>query len=67
MELTRRMDEWRLDADKARWIDLVQLFLEGYGHEEIAERLGITPATSRTLLWKVRRELGRHRPAEEKR
>jgi RNA polymerase sigma factor (sigma-70 family) len=61
MELTRRMEEWRLDADKARWIDLVNLFLEGYGHDEIAKRLGVSPATSRTLLWKIRRELGRPR------
>ena len=67
MELTRRLDEWRLDADKARWVDLVKLFLEGYGHEEIAERLGITAATSRTWLWKVRRELGRHRSTEDNR
>ena len=59
MELKRRMDEWRLDPEKSRWVDLVNLFLEGYGHDEIAERLGITAGTSRTLLWKVRRELGR--------
>lgn len=64
MELTRRMDEWRLDPEKARWVDLVNLFLEGYGHDEIAERLGITAGTSRTLLWKVRRELGRSRSRE---
>jgi RNA polymerase sigma factor (sigma-70 family) len=67
MELMRRLDEWRLDADKARWVDLVKLFLEGYGHDEIAERLGITAATSRTLLWKIRRELGRQRVPEENR
>jgi RNA polymerase sigma factor (sigma-70 family) len=64
MELARRMDEWRADPEKARWADLVKLFLEGYGHDEIAERLGITPGTSRTLLWKVRRELGRARRTE---
>lgn len=64
MELTRRMDEWRSDPEKARWADLVKLFLEGYGHDEIAERLGITAGTSRTLLWKVRRELGRARRTE---
>jgi RNA polymerase sigma factor (sigma-70 family) len=65
MELARRMDEWRLDPEKSRWVELVNLFLEGYGHDEIAERLGITPGTSRTLLWKVRRELGRARTSTE--
>lgn len=65
MELARRMDEWRSDPEKARWADLVKLFLEGYGHDEIAEQLGITPGTSRTLLWKVRRELGRARRTEK--
>lgn len=64
MELNRRMDEWRLDPGKARWVDLAKLFLEGYGHEEIANRLGISAATSRTLLWKIRRELGRPRSEE---
>lgn len=67
MELMRRLDEWRLDADKARWVELVKLFLEGFGHEEIGERLGITAATSRTWLWKIRRELGRHRSTEDSR
>jgi RNA polymerase sigma factor (sigma-70 family) len=61
MELMRRMDEWRRDPEKARWVDLVNLFLEGYGHDEIANCLGISAATSRTLLWKIRRELGRSR------
>jgi RNA polymerase sigma factor (sigma-70 family) len=64
MELTRQMDEWRLDPEKTRWVDLVKLFLEGYGHDEIAKRLGISAATSRTLLWKIRRELGRARREE---
>jgi len=61
MELTRRMEEWTRDADKTRWVAFVKLFLEGYGHDEIAERLGITAGTSRTLLWKVRLDLGRTR------
>jgi RNA polymerase sigma factor (sigma-70 family) len=64
MELTRRMDEWRLDPEKARWVELVSLFLDGYGHDAIAERLGISAATSRTLLWKIRRELGHARSTE---
>ena len=57
-ELERCLEVWREDPAKERWIAFVELFREGYGHEEIAERLGITPATSRTLLWKIRRELG---------
>lgn len=65
MELERRMEEWQSDPEKKRWTELVNLFLEGYGHDEIAERLGITPGTSRTLLWKIRRELGRESKKQE--
>lgn len=57
-ELGRCLDVWRQDPSRARWLEFVELFRQGYNHEEIAERLGITPATSRTLLWKIRRELG---------
>lgn len=59
LELSRRMEAWADEPEKANWVRFVQLFLEGYGHEEIAEQLGITVGTSRTWLWKIRRELGR--------
>jgi RNA polymerase sigma factor (sigma-70 family) len=65
LELSRRMEEWSADPEKATWIRFVTLFLEGYGHEEIAQQLGIAVGTSRTLLWKIRCELGRQ--PEEKR
>lgn len=61
LELTRRMESWSDDPAKSRWPEFVQFFLEGYGHEEIAERMGITAATSRTWLWKIRRDLGKSR------
>ena len=59
VELSRRMEAWAADPEKSKWVRFVALFLEGYGHEEIAEQLGITVGTSRTWLWKIRRELGR--------
>lgn len=65
LELRRRLDEWRADPSRARWLELVELFLEGYSHDEIAERLGISPRTSRTWLWKIRKELARPRHAGE--
>jgi DNA-directed RNA polymerase specialized sigma24 family protein len=64
LELSRRMEAWAADPEKANWVRFVQLFLEGYGHEEIAEQLGITVGTSRTWLWKIRRELGRRTSLE---
>ena len=59
LELSRRMEVWAAEPEKSNWVRFVELFLEGYGHEDIAERLGITVGTSRTWLWKIRRELGR--------
>jgi RNA polymerase sigma factor (sigma-70 family) len=53
-ELRRRLAKWRDDPTKSRWLELIDLFLEGYSHEEIAERLGITPGTSRTWMWRIR-------------
>jgi RNA polymerase sigma factor (sigma-70 family) len=58
IELSRRLGSWSKNPSKQRWVAFVKLFLEGYGHAEIAGRLGITPATSRTWLWKIRQELG---------
>jgi RNA polymerase sigma factor (sigma-70 family) len=59
LELARRMEEWERDPARASWIKFVSLFLEGYGHEDIAQQLGISVGTSRTMLWKIRCELGR--------
>lgn len=59
LELSRRMEAWAADPGKSSWVRFVTLFLEGYGHEEIAAQLGISVGTSRTWLWKIRRELGR--------
>jgi RNA polymerase sigma factor (sigma-70 family) len=57
LELRRRLDAWRRDPSKDKWLALIDLFLEGYSHDEIAERLGITSGTSRTWLWKIRQQL----------
>jgi RNA polymerase sigma-70 factor (ECF subfamily) len=67
LELTRRLEVWAAEPEKSSWVQFVELFLEGYGHEEIAERLGITVGTSRTWLWKIRRELGRRTTLEVER
>jgi RNA polymerase sigma factor (sigma-70 family) len=61
IDLRLKMEEWSNDDERAPWVAFVNLFLEGYSHEDIAERLGITPGTSRTLLWKIRKDLGSHR------
>jgi RNA polymerase sigma factor (sigma-70 family) len=57
LELRRRLDAWRKDPGKEKWLALIDLFLEGYSHDEIAERLGITSGTSRTWMWKIRQQL----------
>ena len=57
LELQRRLEKWRHDPEKTRWLQLIQLFLEGYGHDEIGERLGISSGTSRTWLWQIRQAL----------
>jgi len=64
LELSRRMEAWAAEPEKSSWVRFVELFLEGYGHEDIAEQLGITVGTSRTWLWKIRRELGRRTSLE---
>jgi hypothetical protein len=57
LELRRRIDAWRRDPARADHVRFLDLFLEGYGHGEIAERMGTTPASCRTRLWQIRREL----------
>lgn len=56
-ELRRLLESWKSDPAKQRWLELVELFIEGYSHDEIAEKLQITSGTSRTLLWKIRQHL----------
>lgn len=56
-ELHRHIDSWKGDPSKQRWVELVELFIAGYSHDEIAAKLQITPGTSRTLLWKIRQHL----------
>jgi RNA polymerase sigma factor (sigma-70 family) len=56
-DLRRRLAAWERSPERRKYLPFIELFLEGYGHDEIAERLGITPGTSRTWLWKVRQHL----------
>lgn len=58
LELRRRLAVWESQPAKRRWLEFIDLFLQGYSHEEISKRIGITPGTSRNLLWKIRQELG---------
>jgi len=67
LELARRMEEWERDPARVNWTKFVTLFLEGYGHDEIAAHLGITVGTSRTMLWKIRCDLGRTTATKENR
>lgn len=57
LELWRRLDGWQNDASKRKYLPYIDLFIQGYNHEEIAEKLDITPGTSRTWLWKIRQHL----------
>jgi RNA polymerase sigma factor (sigma-70 family) len=61
LDLSRRIEEWSNDPEKREWVEFVNLFLAGFGHDAIAARLGISAPASRTMLWKIRRDLGRSR------
>jgi RNA polymerase sigma factor (sigma-70 family) len=53
-----RLDAWRADPGKARWVKWVEMYCAGYAHEEIAQALGITPGVSRNWFKKITTALG---------
>jgi RNA polymerase sigma factor (sigma-70 family) len=59
MELNRRREALRNSADetKRRWDDFLQLYIEGYDFKEIGARMGLTEATARNWLCKIRKYL----------
>ena len=59
MELERRRTAMRNSDDptRRRWDEFIQLYVEGFGFAEIGERLGITEASARNWLCKIRKHL----------
>jgi RNA polymerase sigma factor (sigma-70 family) len=59
MELERRRKALResSDATKQRWDQFLQLYIDGYDFGEIGERIGITEASARNWLCKIRKYL----------
>jgi RNA polymerase sigma factor (sigma-70 family) len=67
LELERRREALRRspDATKRRWDEFLELYVAGYGFEEIGARLGLTAATARNWLWKIRQYLAQPPRGEE--
>jgi RNA polymerase sigma factor (sigma-70 family) len=57
----------RLDTvePKRRWDEFLQLYIDGYDFREIGERIGITEASARNWLCKIRKHLAQPLTAAE--
>ena len=59
LELERRIAELRSSAEPRhqRWAEFIDLYRDGYGYEEIGNRLSLTEATARNWLVAIRKHL----------
>ncbi len=59
LELGRRRDLLRNSPDptKRRWAEFLELYVAGYGFNEIGQRMGLTEASARNWLCKIRKYL----------
>jgi RNA polymerase sigma factor (sigma-70 family) len=59
MELDRRREALRNsdDATRRRWDEFLQLYIDGFDFSEIGTRMGITEASARNWLCKIRKYL----------
>ena len=59
MELDRRREALRTSDDpaKRRWDEFLQLYIDGFDFSEIGTRMGITEASARNWLCKIRKHL----------
>jgi RNA polymerase sigma factor (sigma-70 family) len=59
MELSRRREALRnsADATKRRWDEFLELYVQGFDFREIGEQMGLTEATARNWLCKIRKHL----------
>lgn len=66
MELDRRVEALRASPEttKRRWAEFIDLYRAGYGFTGIGERMGLTEASARNWLCKIRHYLARP-PDEE--
>jgi RNA polymerase sigma factor (sigma-70 family) len=64
MELERRRKALResSDATKRRWDQFLQLYIDGYNFSEIGAQIGITEASARNWLCKIRKYLAQPLP-----
>lgn len=61
IELERRLDALRNSPNETerRWAEFLDLYVAGYGFKEIGERMGLTEASARNWLCKIRKYLAR--------
>lgn len=59
LELERRIAELRSSPEPRlrRWAEFIDLYRDGYGYEEIGEKLNLTEATARNWLVAIRKHL----------
>ena len=59
LDLERRRETLRRSSDptRRRWAEFIDLYIAGYGFAEIGQRLGLTEASARNWLWKIRKYL----------
>ncbi len=64
-EFRCRLDAWRADPAKSRWVRWVEMYCDGYSHEEIAAALGISAGGSRNWFKKITMALAERPLARE--
>ena len=69
LELRRRREALRESPDpvRRRWDEFLELYIAGYGFDEIGAHLGLTSGTARNWLSKIRKHLSQSHPTRDRR